>query len=109
MIPRDTTCGILMVVSLKIVLERVLKCWEDTPMQVSGRLPISWKVTESVGTMTWCTWKELRDPGYQLEDLGSDLLTITRNACEILGYAGTLLSFLLGVFAVGKRVFPWRC
>jgi hypothetical protein len=44
----------------------VLKCWEDAPMQVSGRLPISWKITESVGTMTWCTWKGLRDPGYQM-------------------------------------------
>ena len=48
-------------------MKGMLKCWEDTPVQVSGRLPISWKVTEAVGTITWCTWKELRDPGYQLE------------------------------------------
>ena len=45
---------------------------------------------------------------YQLEDFGADLQMIARHVYEILVYAGTLLGFLLGVFAVGRRVFPWR-
>ena len=86
----------------------VLRCWEDAPMLVSGRLPISWKVTEAVGTMTWCTWKGLRDPEYQLEDLGTELLVTARYVCETLVYIGTRLSFLLAIFAISRRVFPRR-
>jgi hypothetical protein len=58
-------------------MEGISSCWINTPSYITVQHPISWKVTEAVGTVAWCTWEELKDPGYQdtWETYG-DFLTI---------------------------------
>jgi hypothetical protein len=46
-------------------MEGMSTCLMSAPRYITAQHPISWKVTEAVGTVAWCTWEELKDPGYQ--------------------------------------------
>ena len=78
----------------------------SAPQYITAQRPISWKVTEAVGTAAWCAWEELKDPGYQgtWETCGEvfDYFYMT------LAYLSVATIIVLGASMAIKRIHPWR-
>jgi hypothetical protein len=87
-------------------MREISNCLMNAPKYITAQHPISWKVTEAVGTAAWCTWEELRDPGYQgtWEVCGEvfDYFYMT------IAHLSIATIILLGAAWATKRIYPWR-
>ena len=87
-------------------IKGISSCWANTTSHVTASRLISWKLPEAVGTVVWCSWKELKDSGYR------DTWETCRegfNYCyKVIAYLIAVAMIGLGTYATIRRVYIWR-
>ena len=87
-------------------IKGISSCWANTTSHVTASRPISWKLPEAVGTVVWCSWEELKDPGYR--DTWETCGAVFDYCYMALAYLIVVNMMGLGIFATIRRVYMWR-